>query len=525
MDRPTLSAPDRDHLAQLGIDPTEADRQLGLLTAAPATAAVARPARVGDGIRQLHADEHLELLEHYDRSQRAGRWSRFVPASGAATRMFRGLVAFAQETRPSTRAELERRSLAGDGVASDVLRLLGALPRFPFAPQLEALLARRGERIADLLVADRVHDLVAAVLDAPPRGLGLASLPKALVPFHRSAGLGEPITALEEHLAEARALGRDDAGVTRVHFTVSPNHHSLFEQAAAAIADRLAGSRERFELGFSWQDPATDTLALDVGLGELARDSAGRPLLRPGGHGALIGNLARVGGDLVTIKNVDNVLPLERRELVIRWRKLLGGYLVRIEQEIHEYLRRLRGGPADPTTLSAIAHFLTEELSIEASVTGDAIRDSATFLELLDRPLRVCGVVENRGEPGGGPFWVSSTSGRATLQIVERAQIDESNAGAAAALAASTHFNPVDLSCSLHDETGTPYDLARFVDPDAAFVSTKSEAGRELRVLERPGLWNGAMAGWNTIFVEIPAATFAPVKSIFDLLRVEHQTP
>ncbi len=525
MDHPTLSPADRDHLAQLGIDASDADRQIELLVAAPAAAKVTRPARVGDGIRQLHPDEHLELLEHYDRSQRAGRWSRFVPASGAATRMFRGLVAFAQETRPSTRAELERRSLAGDGVAGDVLRLLGALPRFPFAPQLEALLARRGERIADLLVADRVRDLVAAVLDAPPLGLGLSALPKALVPFHRSAGLGEPITALEEHLAEARALGRDDAGVTRIHFTVSPNHRRLFEEAAAAIAARLAGSRERFELTFSSQDPATDTLALDLGVGALARDPQGNPLLRPGGHGALIGNLARIGGDLVTIKNVDNVLPLERRELVIRWRKLLGGYLVRIERQIHEYLRQLRHGPADAASLRVIARFLQEELSIEAPSTGAAPDEGATLLALLDRPLRVCGVVENRGEPGGGPFWVQDRSGRLTLQIVERAQIDDGDPEAARALAASTHFNPVDLSCSLHDETGAPYELTRFIDADAAFVSSKTESGRELRVLERPGLWNGAMAGWNTVFVEIPAATFAPVKSIFDLLRVEHQTP
>lgn len=525
MDRPTLSASDRTHLEQLGIDSAEADRQLELLAAAPPTAAVVRPARVGDGIRQLHADEHLDLLERYDRSQRAGRWSRFVPASGAATRMFRGLVAFVQESRPATRAELERRSLAGDGIASDVLRLLGALPRFPFAPQLEALLARRGERVADLLVADRVRDLVAAVLDTPPRGLGLAALPKALVPFHRSAGLGEPITALEEHLAEARALGRDEAGVTRVHFTVSPNHQSLFEHAAAAIAARLSGPRERFDLAFSSQDPATDTLALDLDHGDLARDSGDRPLLRPGGHGALIGNLARFGGELVTIKNVDNVLPLERRELVVRWRKLLGGYLVRVEQRVHQYLRQLRHGSSDAATFGAISRFLAEELSIDAPATGDRARDRATFLTLLDRPLRVCGVVENRGEPGGGPFWVRDSSGRTALQIVERAQIDESDPEAAKALAASTHFNPVDLSCSLHDETGAPYELARFVDTDAAFVSTKTEAGRELRVLERPGLWNGAMAGWNTIFVEIPAATFAPVKSIFDLLRVEHQTP
>lgn len=420
-----------------------------------------------------------------------------------------------------TRASLEQRARGGEAVAHDVLRLLDALPRFPFAEELERHVVRGGTTVADLLLGERILEIVAALLDPAPHGLGLATAPKALVPFHRRTS-GATVCALAEHVAEARATVRDARGTTRMHYTVSPNHQQSFEATVTRLAAELEGSREHLDVSFSTQDPATDTVAL-ADDGSLARDAAGQVVRRPGGHGALLGNLAAYGGDLVVIKNIDNVLPEERRELVVRWRKVLGGLLVELESEIAHRLRRLHEGLADQEEIRQGLSFLTRALGVVLEPSDSAERDRRRLLDRLERPLRVCGVVENRGEPGGGPFWVADAGGQVSLQIVERAQIDEEDPAAAAALADSTHFNPVDIACAVRDWRGKPYDLDRFVDAEAAFVSSKVEGGRSLRVLELPGLWNGAMAGWNTVFVEVPAATFAPVKSVFDLLRREHQ--
>lgn len=518
---PSLSPADRTVLAQRGVDPLEVRRQYALLASPPPGPRVLRAATLGDGIRRLEHEDHLRLLAAYDPAQRSGRIGRFVPASGAATRMFRGLLAFLAADRPTTRAELERRAADHDPAARDVLRLLGALPRFAFLRPLERQLAAQGLEIGDLLVGDRVLELVRALLAPAPEGLGLADAPKALVPFHCDHH-GHISTALEEHVAEARACGRDRDGVTRLHFTVSPQHLAAFERAAVEVAVRLGAARgDRFEIGFSSQDPATDTVALADRT--LARTVDGELLFRPGGHGALLSNLQALGGDLVVIKNIDNVLPEGRRELVVRWRKLLGGLLVELETELARRHIRLRDGLADAAEIEENLAFVGRELGLERRPCGKTEEDRNWLLDRLDRPLRVCGVVENRGEPGGGPFWVEDQRGIPQLQIVERAQLDENRPATRAALEAATHFNPVDLACAVRDSSGRARDLARFVDADSAFVTNKSDGDRELTVLEHPGLWNGSMAGWNTVFVEVPAATFAPVKTVFDLLRAEHQ--
>ena len=282
-------------------------------------------------------------------------------------------------------------------------------------------------------------------------------------------------TPFEEHLVEAAATVRDAAGVCRVHVTVPPEHHSAFEAVLERARPRL--EREtgaRFEVRFSEQAPSTDTVAIDEA-GRLFRDSEGRLLFRPGGHGALLKNLAESGGDVVLVKNIDNVVPDDLRAPTLLWKRLLAGVLVRLER---------------------------------ASTRA--------------RPLRVCGVVRNEGEPGGGPFWIDGPRGE-TRQIVESAQVDLANPAQAAIFRSATHFNPVDLACSLRDASGRPFDLPRFVDERAVFIAKKTHEGRTLFALERPGLWNGAMALWETVFVEVPKETFAPVKTVLDLLRPEHQ--
>jgi len=267
------------------------------------------------------------------------------------------------------------------------------------------------------------------------------------------------------------------------------------------------------------QDPATDTLALGPD-GEALRDADGRLLLRPGGHGALLANLAALAGDVVLIRNIDNVVPDSRKAANLRWDRLLGGLLLELAASQRALLEQLHRHPGDSAVCRRARAFLGEELGCDLSDWEPA---GEQLITLLDRPLRVCGMVVNHGEPGGGPFWVRDADGRLSRQIVETTQVDRSNPEQAAILAAATHFNPVDLACTLRAGRGRPYELARFVDQAAAIVTSKVQNGQPIRILERPGLWNGGMAGWHTVFVELPESTFNPVKTVFDLLRPAHQ--
>jgi hypothetical protein len=318
---------------------------------------------------------------------------------------------------------------------------------------------------------------------------------------------------------------RGEDGLCRLHFTVSPQHEAGFRELLETAGPRLgADLGARFEVGFSRQEPATDTLAVDPE-NRPFRQADGSLLFRPGGHGSLLGNLgawARAGGDLVLLKNIDNVVPDAGKPLVNEWKQLLLGLLVERTERAHALAARLASEGAAPALLDEGERFLAEELSLHLAPAAPEER-ARRLADRLDRPFRVCGVVPNTGEPGGGPFWVRSGAGEVSLQIVETSQIDRDSPEQQAQLAASTHFNPVDIVCSLRDRHGRPHDLDRHVDPGTVFLAEKSHEGRPLKALERPGLWNGAMAGWNTVFVEVPNATFAPVKTVLDLLRPEHQ--
>ena len=508
---------DLRQMAAMGLAPEEAARQVELFRNPPPFTRVLRPCRLGDGIRSLPPDQHGELLAHYDRAARRGRTAKFVPASGAASRMFKDLLAFlaappGAEPPPAVRTFREN------------------LHRFAFFEDL----------IAAMLV-DGI-DPQAAIRDGDPRrvlgylltddGLGYAECPKGLLPFHRY--LEGPRTPFEEHLVEAADVTRSDDGLCLLHFTVSPEHQEDFER----LLDRVRPALEerfdcRFEVSFSSQRRATDTLAVDPGNLPFRLDD-GSLLFRPGGHGALIDNLAelgREGWDVILLKNIDNVVPDGRKPVVHLWKRLLGGCLLAVREQVFGHLDRLealdglRGRKAEAPVREAAA-FLEGELCrpLPEGFAGTELAARRSYLmDALDRPLRVCGVVRNQGEPGGGPFWVESPSGEISLQIVETSQIDPEDPEQQAILKSSTHFNPVDIACGLRDRHGRPYDLHRYVDPATVFISQKSHEGRPLKALERPGLWNGAMAGWNTLFVEVPDATFAPVKTVLDLLRPEHQ--
>lgn len=505
-----FTAADRRALAARGVTPEEAAAQLARLAAPPAYAVLDRPCTIGDGIVRLASARFESLLAAHAAAAAAGRVGAFVPASGAATRMFKDLLA--------------ARSLPGDIEPAAVLasatpeaRALAAwvdgLPRLAHRDALAAALAARGLDAEALRRAGPWRPLLEALL--APEGLDCARAPKALLAFHRTpAG---PRTAFEEHLAEAAEFSRDSHGRCRLHFTVSPEHRAGFEALLAeAGARQEAATGSRFEVSFSEQHPATDTLAADLAGGPF-RDASGALLFRPAGHGALLRNLAGSDGDLVFVKNIDNVATDRFREETLRWSRALTGLAAELAAGAAAHAARLAASSDDAGALAAARAFLAEAF-------GDAVADAdhATLRARLERPVRVCGMVPNTGEPGGGPFWVRDAGGGVTRQVVESAQVAPA-AAQQEVLRSATHFNPVFLACALRDGAGRAHDLARFVDEDAVIVTRKSSGGRDLLALERPGLWNGAMARWNTVFVEVPLAVFNPVKTVLDLLRPAHQ--
>ncbi len=426
--------------------------------------------------------------------------------------MFESLLAATSE--PWTLADLHRRAGAGDAASADATRFWRHRREFPFHDELVGTVERRGGDPEDF------NDCLAALL--APDGLGYGELPKALVRFHHSSD--GPRTPFEEQILEAAAYATDAHGVCRLHFTITPCHEPASQRLAERARAELAPAGTRLEIEFSHQDPATDTIAVDLA-NRPFRQADGSLLFRPGGHGALLRNLSDVQGDVVFVKNIDNVVPERRRPLSVRWKKLLGGLLLDLQRRSFDFQERLESAEAPPEDLAAALAFAEEELGYRMPAplrAGAPERRRQALLALLDRPLRVCGVVANQGQPGGGPFWVEGPRGD-ERQIVEAAQVDPDSDSQREIWSTATHFNPVDIVCGLRDRLGRPYDLRHWVDRRAILLSTKFGGGRRLKALEHPGLWNGGMARWNTVFVEVPAETFAPVKTVLDLLRPEHR--
>jgi len=507
---------DRAQLAELGITEEEVQRQVRIFAAPPPAVVLDRPCTLGDGIVGLDEGQCQQAVHAHERAAAAGRLLKFLPASGAATRMFQALLAVRGGEAAFDRAALQRRAAAGEAEAREALVFDEQLHNFPFVEALAAACARRGEDLEVLYRRGAVGEILAALLE--PDGLDYAALPKGLLPFHRYPDGSR--TAFEEHLIEG-ATYAGSADTARLHLTVSPEHDSAFRAELArrrpAVEQRCG---KRFAVDFSHQAAATDTLAVDLD-NHPFRTADGRLLFRPGGHGALIENLHALRGDIVFLKTIDNIQPEHLRATTLEWLRILTGYLVAIQGELFAHLERLDKPDASPPMLAAARRFASEVLG--AGVPDEAGR--AGIIAALDRPLRVCGMVRNTGEPGGGPFWVRGADGHSSRQIVEAAQIDAADSAQRAVFAAATHFNPVFIACGVRDWRGRPFDLHAFIDHAAVFIARKSKDGRALRALEHPGLWNGAMAGWHTLFVELPDATFTPVKTINDLLRPAHQPP
>ena len=504
-----LSQQDLKQLAQKGISEAQIERQLGEFKTGFPFLKLEAAAAIGKGIVAPTAGERQQYVEAWKQYKAAGkRVVKFVPASGAASRMFKDMFAFVDADYDVPTTDFEK-------------KYFDNIEKFAFYKELDAACQKNeGKGIKELMAAGQYKAVAANMLKA--EGLNYGQLPKGLLLFHNySEG---PRTPMEEHLVEG-ALYAASNGEAHVHFTVSHEHMELFKQKVAQKADLYAQKYGiKYDITFSEQKPSTDTIAANPD-GTPFRNSDGSLLFRPGGHGALIENLNEIDADVIFVKNIDNVVPDRLKPDTVEWKQVIAGVLVTLQKRAFDYLNLLDSGQYTAEQIEEIVNFVQHDLCcIKADIQELKGADLVAYLrKKLNRPMRVCGVVKNVGEPGGGPFLTYNQDGTVSLQILESSQIDKSNKEYMEMFTKGTHFNPVDLVCAVKDYKGQPFNLPDYVDKTTGFISQKSKSGKELQALELPGLWNGAMSDWSTVFVEVPLATFNPVKTVNDLLRNQHQ--
>ena len=492
-----LTQQDLKQLAQKGISEQQIETQLGQFKTGFPFLKLEAAAAIGRGIVAPTSDEGRKYVDAWQKYKAAGkRVVKFVPASGAASRMFKDMFAFVD-------ADYDN------------------IDKFAFYGELDAVCQKNnGKGIKELVKEGNFKAVAANMLKA--EGLNYGQLPKGLLLFHNYPE--GPRTPMEEHLVEG-ALYAASNGEAHVHFTVSHEHMELFKQKVAQKADMYAKKYGiAYDITFSEQKPSTDTVAANPD-GTPFRNSDGSLLFRPGGHGALIENLNEIEADVIFVKNIDNVVPDRLKGDTVLWKQIIAGVLITLQKKAFEYLELLDSGKYTHDQIEEMIRFVQNDLCCrKADIKELEDADLVIYLrKKLNRPMRVCGVVKNVGEPGGGPFLTYNQDGTVSLQILESSQIDKSNKEYMEMFTKGTHFNPVDLVCAVKDYKGNAFDLPKFVDPTTGFISQKSKSGKELQALELPGLWNGAMSDWSTIFVEVPLSTFNPVKTVNDLLREQHQ--
>lgn len=500
-----------------GIDIKVIEKQIENFKAGFPYIQLAAPAVTGNGIKSFNESEVDKLRSFYDKHYEDYEILKFVPASGAASRMFKDLFEFRETNSTKSGAKNEE-----DKLPKAISQFFSNIQKFAFYEDLKAVLEQNDLSIKTLLSAKDYNTIIDYLLTE--KGLGYASLPKALLRFHRYENGAR--MAMEEHLVEGANYCQTSEARVGIHFTVSPEHADRFIDEINLIKDKYEEMFDvTYELTFSMQKSSTDTIAVDIS-NKPFRNADESIVFRPGGHGALIENLNDREGELIFIKNIDNIVPDSLKEETYRFKRVLGGYLLDLQQRITDALEKLEDGNPTDNEIKKITTLAKEKLSIVPSADFDewGRMEKIDFLfTKLNRPIRVCGMVKNEGEPGGGPFWVKDEEGQLSLQIVESSQVNPEDEQQQEILSKSTHFNPVDLVCYVRDYNGELFDLREYVDPTTGFISLKSKDGRELKAQELPGLWNGAMADWITVFVEVPIVTFNPVKTINDLLRKEHQ--
>jgi hypothetical protein len=468
---------------------------------------LAAPATPQKGITKL--DDIGLYIDYYRKAN--VKFTKFVPASGAASRMFKDLFEFANANRGKEKAEVE--------VNDHIQKFFDNIKKFAFYPDLEGCLKHEG--MLERLVAEKRYVLILDALLGND-GLNYGSLPKGLLKFHFYAGnIGR--TPFEEHLVEGAKYAKSENGEVNLHFTVSPEHIELFKLLLKTVIEKYEDMyRVKYKVSFSVQKSSTDTLAVTPENSPFYEPD-GSMLFRPGGHGALIENLNEIDSDIIFIKNIDNVVPEKRIDGTVQMKQAIAGVLLENRDHIYQLCNSLSENPTAEIIQEA-KEFIENTLCISKECfNGNEDEIASLLLQILNRPLRVCGMVKNEGEPGGGPFLVKDSEECVSPQVVESSQVDLTNSEQADIFKLATHFNPVDLVCSVKDFKGNKFNLTEFIDENTCFISVKSKNGKDLKALELPGLWNGAMAKWNTIFVEVPVSTFNPVKTVNDLLRDSHQ--
>ena len=502
-----ISAKDKEQLAQKGISEEKLNEQLNCFKTGFPYLKLYAAASVEEGILKLTEEEQQAFAEAWDEAAKSLHIVKFVPASGAASRMFKDLFSFSEANYDVPTTDFEK-------------TFFNNLEHYAFFCALDAQCKKlHNKGCKELLKEGEYKKIVNALLQK--EGLNYGQLPKGLLLFHRYEDSVR--TPAEEHLVEGALYAKEDDGTVNVHFTVSPEHRSLFE---AHIKENVPALEEKFgvkyNISFSEQKSSTDTVAATPD-NEPFRQDDGSLLFRPAGHGALIENLNDIAADILFIKNIDNVVPDRLKPETVHNKKLLAGVLVSLQKKTFKYLQLLESGQYSPIDLQEIKLFLEKELCCKTllPLEGKALADY--LYQKLNRPMRVCGMVPNVGEPGGGPFLVYNQDGSISLQILESSQINMDDEKSKAMFVKGTHFNPVDLVCAVKNYKGEKFNLPDFVDKTTGFISLKSKNGRELKALELPGLWNGAMSDWNTVFVEVPLITFNPVKTVNDLIREQHQ--
>ncbi len=462
------------------------------------------PATVGNGILKPEKQEITDFISEYEKIQNSEKIVKFVPASGAASRMFKELFSVLNGEK----------NINEDKSFNSAYNFIQNIEKFAFYDDLKNICDNNTD------FKTEYNKVFSCLLSE--NGLNYGNLPKALLKFHKYKT--ENRTPAQEHLTEGAKYASSGNKVF-IHFTVSPEHRDLFEKHIEQTKEKYEKFlNTKFEINYSVQKTSTDTIAVDLN-NKAFRNPDGSILFRPGGHGALIENLNDIDADIIFVKNIDNVVPDRLKSDTVTYKKVIAGMLIKTRKRIFSYIEKLQKS-ADIETINEVKNFLKNKLFITLDNKFETKTDNEKakyLIEKLNRPIRVCGMVKNEGEPGGGPFFVKKESGSISLQIVESAQIDMNNPKKAEIVKNATHFNPVDLVLSVKNYKGKKFDLKDYIDPETVFISQKSKDGKDLKALELPGLWNGATANWNTLFAEVPISTFNPVKTVNDLLRETHQ--
>lgn len=510
-----FSSADFVQIYEYGIPLGNIQKQLAIFQNGISKTILAEPATVFNGILKLSQNDFQQKADFFDANKSALKLNKFVPASGAASRMFKFLSEFLNDfdiEKESINAYINRKK------DSELSIFIVGMNKFPFFEAVHKKLKETFPDFDDLESDYKNYYFIKLLLS--PDFFDYANKPKGVLPFHNYKT--HIATAVEEHLHEC-AYYASSNGVSHLHFTVSEAHQSQFETIIDAVKSKMEKeSATVINTSYSFQNKSTDTIAVDLENNPF-RDKNDKLVFRPGGHGALIENLNNLDADIVFIKNIDNVIQ-NHIESIALYKKALSGVLLELQQKVFNYLHEMDN--VNEENVIEIIAFIKNELNIGVNdgFSKYTSENKISYLkELLDRPIRVCGMVKNEGEPGGGPFWVRDSNGVVSLQIVESSQVDLANANQAEILASSTHFNPVDLVCGMRNYKNEKFDLPQFVNHDSGFIVEKNKDGKPLKGYELPGLWNGAMAKWITVFVEVPLITFNPVKTVDDLLKDPHQ--